>query len=99
MEQYNIECIAEEKLREFLQSELDEYNFTWKIEKTNISSNNIFFEVTYINPLGTKHVLNFYYNNEEGELYIDMYEDSWQLIRHWDWHVKYFWMKILWGGN
>lgn len=92
------EQIAQEKLKEFLESEFSDYSFDWKIERVEDydEDGQIHFEVNYFNPAGSSHTLHFYYDTEKEDLFICMYEDIFQMVRFYDWSVKYFWMQVKW---
>jgi hypothetical protein len=57
------EQIAENTLKEFLQSELGDYSFNWTIKREpDYDNNNYSFEVVYVNPSKEEHSLRFYYD-------------------------------------
>ncbi len=94
----NKEQIAYDKLKEFLESELDDYSFNWTIKRDidYDADERIAFEVDYTNPFDNTYELQFYYDIKEDDLYICKYEDIYELTRWWDSSVRYFWMLVKW---
>ena len=79
------------RLEEFLDSECEEYGliYTWKwIDECD------FCEVELENNTDFNFTLFFKYNEENDDLLINTYEDVYEIVREFDWRVKYFWILV-----
>ena len=91
-----LEQLAQEKLEEFLQDELGEYSFKWIISLEETYNDKVYFNIDLTNHSDSKDSIQMYYDTKEEDLYVCMYEDQYEMVRTFDWHIKYFWMKIQW---
>ena len=88
---------AEKLLKEFLESELEEYSFNYEIELDDVEEDEYFFEVTYyMYDYQKDNTIMIKVDMENESIHINMYEDTYEEIRTYDWRVKYFWMNIKW---
>ncbi len=95
---------AQEMLSDFLESELGDYSFVWKIELEDEYEyeDYFYFNVEYnrMKLADCNNGLRFKVKpnrpDVEDEIQIDMGEDSWYEICTFNQTVKYFWMMIKW---
>ena len=84
-----------EALRKFLNSEIDDYSLEHTIELTEEYGDASYYTVTISSEYGEKKEKDVYFKYEDKKLYIEVHEDHWEKITHYDWNVKYFWMAFL----
>ena len=92
-----------EAVKEFIESEIDDYSGTYKIEEESIEESRGFIFVTVdVNVCRSESTLYFKVKKNDNEpdidmldIFIDMGEGNWENTRTYDYRVKYFWMKVL----
>ncbi len=93
--------IVEKILFEFIEGELGDYSFEWKIVPygENDCDGWFYYDLKYhIEGVDFEHAIilrvnpDLTYENIE----IDLGEDNWKAIENFNSSIKYFWMKIKW---
>ena len=74
------------ELMEFLENELGDYDLAWDFA--------IDEDVVTVTVTGTHHTGEVLFRREGGLLEVEIYEDTWMVVVHYDWRVKYFWMVL-----
>ena len=83
------------KIEKFLLSECSDYDLEYKWEFSpdeNGVNVTIFRNKDCHNPF--EEIFFFQYDEENEELKIEMYEDSFETVTNFDWRVKFLWMKL-----
>lgn len=78
------------RLNEFLDSECDDFDLSYKFEydeDLNLCNVEVF-------RLDKSIDINFKYDNKDDDLSIELTEDNYNIIREFDWTVKFFWMLV-----
>ncbi len=81
---------GEEKLKNFLNNECNDFDLEYEIEWVEDYDN---FEAV-VSREDKKVSVFFKYNENTKNLSIELSEDSYYVTEHFDWTVKYFWMLI-----
>ena len=89
-----------EKVKEILESELDNYShFLYdeiKIDKGyEQTEEDEYYTVDVKKGNDKEKTLSFHYEKENDKLEIEISEDNFEEITTYDWRVKYFWMALL----
>lgn len=82
-----------ELVREFLDSELSDWDWKYDIEYDPDSGRN--FDVDFPNDVPLRCV--YFRVNDNEELEVELGEDSWHEVRIYDSSVKYFWISAMRG--
>jgi hypothetical protein len=82
-----------ERLEEFLASECSDYDLKYSWEWDEDCNWCVVKIARDINPLRETELC-FRYNQIKDELLLQMYEDSYETVREYDYTVKYFWMIL-----
>ena len=89
-----------EEVKEFLESELDDYSyFSYDEIKINTgytqTEEDEYYEVDIKKGNEKNKTLCFHYDRKADKLEIEISEDCYEEITTYDWRVKYFWMALL----
>ncbi len=87
-----------EKIKELIYGELSDYGHfeIGEIELEDQDNHQEYYSVDIKKGYGNdEKTLRFKYDRDEDEIYVDLSEDSWEMVRSFDWQVKYFWMAVL----
>ena len=89
-----------EKVKEMLESELDDYSYfsygEIKIDKGyEQTEENEYYVVDVKGGIDKNKTLCFHYESKDDKLEIEVNEDTFEEITTYDWRVKYFWMALL----
>ena len=95
------EQMAQGILEEFLEQELGDYCFKWKIALEDESENyycyNVIYWISYDFNEKTAHCLNMRVNpSKEFENIEIQMGYNWEVVETFNWRIKYFWMNIKW---
>lgn len=89
-----------EKVKEMLESELEDYSY-FRYDEIKINNSytqteeNEYYEVDIKNGNEEEKTLNFHYLRKDDKLEIETSEEIYEEITTYDWRVKYFWMALL----
>lgn len=85
--------MIDEKLKNFLDSEVDDYDMSYEIESVDFTEDKPEFYAT-VKVKRWENEIDVCFRVKNGELQIELSEDCWYNIREFDWTVKYFWMLV-----
>lgn len=90
---------AEKILAEFIEGELGDYSFCWKMEHTDERGGYFYFDILYgfSDEFGDCLTMRVNPSKDHENIEIDMHEDAWEVVESFSWRIKYFWMKVKWG--
>ena len=83
----------EKRLKEYLDSECDDYDMAYFIDKDDTSEFWCQVQV-FRNDNWTTKWVNFKYDETKDVLLIELSEDSFYETKEYDYSVKYFWMLV-----
>lgn len=86
-----------EKIKEFVDGELDNYSF-FHIEKVEMYDTNgveEYYRVEVKTNSDKTKILHFKYDTENGKIFIELGEDSYEYVEDYSYTIKYFWMALL----
>lgn len=88
------------KLQAFLDSECDDYDILSETTFDEVSLNVAHVTLSrngYSVDLKFRYITNRYtplYDEAHDDIALCMYEDCYEIVREYDWTVRYFWMKV-----
>lgn len=83
----------EKRLKEYLDSECDDYDMGYFIDKDDTSEFWCQVQI-FRNDSGNTKWVNFKYDETKDVLLIELSEDSFYETKEYDYSVKYFWMLV-----
>jgi len=82
-------------LREFLNSQIDDYGLEHTIEHTEEYAGADYYTVTISQDYGDKKSKDVCFKYEDDKLYVEVGEDNWYETKVYDHTVKHFWMAFM----
>lgn len=97
--------MAANVVTEFCKSEAGDYGHFQDFQITEVDEHGPGCYGVEVEFPGAERIVNFRVSNLEGKddiedidinIEVCMYEDVYEEVRTYDWHVKYFWIALLW---
>lgn len=82
-------------IQDLLDNEIWDYSYEYDIECDYDEENDEQYTVKITDKYWGKTIGSVCFRTDWEKIEVELWEDNWQKIEHYEWTIKYFWMALL----